>query len=199
MGPTDAGQVPGGPIRLALMSSAPDPPSATSAASAGESGPSGASLAVEFLVEPFSEGDPGAHVQAAVGAFGRRQLEVDLGPFASVVAGDADTIAEAVAEMIRESMAAGATSLRIHVGPDAKGLSVGPLHDALKSMIRAAERDIGAKVDEWTRADKQQVVRQLEDQGAFLLRGAVDDMARIMGVSRITIYNYLNAIDRSGP
>jgi hypothetical protein len=116
-----------------------------------------------------------------------------------VVAGDPDTIAEAVAEMIRESMAAGATSLRIHVGPDAKGLSVGPLHDALKSMIRAAERDIGAKVDEWTRADKQQVVRQLEDQGAFLLRGAVDDMARIMGVSRITIYNYLNAIDRSAP
>jgi predicted transcriptional regulator YheO len=37
----------------------------------------------------------------------------------------------------------------------------------------------------------------LDERGAFLLRGAVDDMARIMGVSRITIYNYLNAIDRS--
>ncbi|MEL6984892.1 MAG: helix-turn-helix domain-containing protein [Actinomycetota bacterium] len=181
------------------MSSASDPASAMSATSPATAGDAEPTLAVEFLVEPFSEGDPGTHVQAAVGAFERRELEVDLGPFASVVSGDPDTIADAVAEMIREAMAAGATSLRMHIGPDAKGLSVGPLHDALKSMIRAAERDIGAKVDDWTRADKQRVVRLLEDQGAFLLRGAVDDMARIMGVSRITIYNYLNAIDRSAP
>ena len=115
-----------------------------------------------------------------------------------MAAGDPDTVAEAVAEMIRGAMGAGATSLRIHIGPELKDLSVGPLHDALRSMIRAAERDIGSTVDEWTRADKQRVVRLLEEQGAFLLRGAVDDMARIMGVSRITIYNYLNAIDRSG-
>jgi predicted transcriptional regulator YheO len=36
----------------------------------------------------------------------------------------------------------------------------------------------------------------LHDRGAFLLRGAVDDIAEIMGVSRITIYNYLNALER---
>ncbi len=30
--------------------------------------------------------------------------------------------------------------------------------------------------------------------GAFLLRGAVDDIAKIMGVSRITIYNYINTL-----
>jgi uncharacterized protein YqgV (UPF0045/DUF77 family) len=156
------------------------------------------SLSVEFLVEPFSEGAPGEHVRAAVAAFERRGLRVDLGPFSSVVSGDPEAIAQAVADMILGGMAEGATSMRIHVGPDAKSLSVGPLHDALRSMIRAAERDIGTRVDDWTRADKQRVVRLLEEQGAFLLRGAVDDMARIMGVSRITIYNYLNAIDRSG-
>ena len=155
-------------------------------------------LAVEFLVEPFAEGEPGAHVRAAIEAFERRDVPVELGPFASLSTGDPDTVAEAVADMIRESMAAGATSIRIHVGPDPRSLSVGPLHDALKSMIRAAERDIGSRVEDWTRADKQKVVRLLEEQGAFLLRGAVDDMARIMGVSRITIYNYLNAIDRTG-
>lgn len=165
---------------------------------AGSSDATTPSLAVEFLVEPFAEGAPGDHVRSAIEAFERRDIEVDLGPFASVATGDPDTIAEAVAEMIREAMAAGATSLRMHVGPDPAGLAVGPLHDALKSMIRAAERDIGTRVDQWSRADKQRVVRLLEEQGAFLLRGAVDDMARIMGVSRITIYNYLNAIDRSG-
>jgi uncharacterized protein YqgV (UPF0045/DUF77 family) len=155
-------------------------------------------LSVEFLVEPFAEGAPGDHVQVAVDAFEKRGLEVDLGPFSSVAAGDAETVAGAVADMIRQAMAAGATSIRVHIGSDPTALSVAPLHDALDSMIRAAERDIGAKTEDWSRADKQRVVRLLDEQGAFLLRGAVDDMARIMGVSRITIYNYLNAIDRSG-
>ncbi|MGB5758353.1 MAG: helix-turn-helix domain-containing protein [Acidimicrobiales bacterium] len=161
------------------------------------SGSGNTKLAAEFLVEPFTEGSPGAHVQAAVEAFAEHGLDVELGPFASVSAGGPDEIAGAVADMIRKSMAAGATSIRIHVGADAEKLNVGPLHDALASMIRAAERDIGSSSVEWTRAEKQQVVRMLDEQGAFLLRGAVDDMARIMGVSRITIYNYLNAIDRS--
>lgn len=160
------------------------------------SGSDDSSIAAEFLVEPFAEGTPGEHVTAAIEAFSGRGMEVDLGPFASVTAGEVDVIADAVADMIRNSMKAGATSIRIHVGADVKTLNVGPLHDALEAMIRAAERDLGTSSGEWTRAEKQQVVRMLDEQGAFLLRGAVDDMARIMGVSRITIYNYLNAIDR---
>jgi len=154
-------------------------------------------LAAEFLIEPFSEGAPGDHVQTAVEAFAERGLTVDLGPFASVASGEAEVIAEAVGDMIGRAMAAGATSIRFHVGPDAKNLNVAPLHDALRNMIRAAERELGSTSDQWSRADKQRAVRMLDEQGAFLLRGAVDDMARIMGVSRITIYNYLNAIDRS--
>lgn len=162
----------------------------------GTADPADGGLSVEFLVEPFAEGAPGDHVRAAVDAFERRGLDVELGPFSSVTAGDVDAVAEAVADMVRGAMTSGATSLRLHIGADPKRLSVGPLHDALGSMIRAAERDIGAKTEDWTRADKQRVVRLLDEQGAFLLRGAVDDMARIMGVSRITIYNYLNAIHR---
>ncbi|MEM7276075.1 MAG: helix-turn-helix domain-containing protein [Actinomycetota bacterium] len=153
-------------------------------------------LAAEFLVEPFAEGEPGDHVHAALAAFERRGLSVDLGPFASVSSGDADSIADAVADMIREAMAAGATSIRIHVGEDLKTLHIRPLHDALETMVRAAERDLGVPSDRWGRAEKQRAVRMMDEQGAFLLRGAVDDIARIMGVSRITIYNYLNAIER---
>ena len=154
-------------------------------------------LSAEFLVEPFVEGVPGNHVHAAVDAFNGKGLQVEVGPFSSVATGEVDEIAGSVAEMIRGAMAAGATSIRVHVGADVNKLTVGPLHDALASMIRAAERDIGAASDQWSRAEKQRVVRLLDEQGAFLLRGAVDDMAKIMGVSRITIYNYLNAIDRS--
>ena len=58
-----------------------------------------------------------------------------------------------------------------------------------------AERETGASASEWNREQKQRVVRMLHERGAFLLRGAVDNIAEIMGVSRITIYNYLNAIE----
>lgn len=154
-------------------------------------------VVAEFLIEPFNEGAPGPHVTAAIEAFADASLEVHFGPFSSMTSGSTESVAEAVGNMIKSSMAAGATSIRIHVGNDADALSVAPLHDALANMIRAVERDLGASPTEWTRDQKQAVVRQLDEQGAFLLRGAVDDMAKIMGVSRITIYNYLNAIDRS--
>jgi hypothetical protein len=45
-----------------------------------------------------------------------------------------------------------------------------------------------------SRAQKQTTVRLLDEHGAFLLRGAVDDVASWMGVSRVTLYSYLNAI-----
>ncbi len=159
--------------------------------------PSDRPVTVEFLVEPFNEGEPGDHVQSGIEALQAHGLDVELGPFASVAAGDPDVVATAVGDLIKAALGRGATSLRIHVGVDADTLAIGGLHDALANMIRLAERNIGAKVDAWSRADKQRVVRLLDEQGAFLLRGAVDDIARIMGVSRITIYNYLNAIDRS--
>ena len=37
-------------------------------------------------------------------------------------------------------------------------------------------------------------MRLLEDRGAFMLRRSVEDVADALGVSRITVYNYLNAM-----
>jgi predicted transcriptional regulator YheO len=70
------------------------------------------------------------------------------------------------------------------------------LHGALERMIEAVERDAGADLGAMDRAQKQVSVRALDDQGAFLLRGAVDRIARAMGVSRVTLYSYLNALER---
>jgi predicted transcriptional regulator YheO len=36
----------------------------------------------------------------------------------------------------------------------------------------------------------------LDQRGAFTLRRAVEDVADATGVSRITVYNYLNALHR---
>jgi predicted transcriptional regulator YheO len=42
--------------------------------------------------------------------------------------------------------------------------------------------------------DKLVVVRQLDERGVFLVRGAVNAVAHALGVSRYTIYNYLEEI-----
>lgn len=152
-------------------------------------------VAVEFLVEPFVEGAPGNHVAAAVDAFTSRDLNVELGPFSSVVSGSLDEIGGAVGAMIVQAMRSGATNINVQVANDAGRLGSVTLHDALDGMMRAAERELGTEASSWNREDKQRVVRMLDERGAFLLRGAVDDIATSMGVSRITIYNYLNAIN----
>ncbi len=70
------------------------------------------------------------------------------------------------------------------------------LHGALERLIEAVERDAGADLGAMDRSQKQVAVRSLDEQGAFLLRGAVDRIARAMGVSRVTLYSYLNALER---
>lgn len=76
------------------------------------------------------------------------------------------------------------------------GVRTPPLHGALDRLIESVEAELGGRLPELTREDKQKAVRLLEDRGAFVLRRAVDDIADRMGVSRITVYNYLNAIQR---
>ena len=66
------------------------------------------------------------------------------------------------------------------------------LEDTVQRLLAAAERSIGRKVPDMTRAEKQQVVRFLDERGVFLIRRAVEDVARRLGVTRFTIYNYLD-------
>jgi hypothetical protein len=76
------------------------------------------------------------------------------------------------------------------------GVRTAPLHNALDRLIESVESDLGARLGELPREDKQRAVRLLHERGAFVLRKAVDDIADRMRVSRITVYNYLNAITR---
>ncbi len=69
-----------------------------------------------------------------------------------------------------------------------------PLHGALDRLIEQVERELGGKLGDLSREDKQRAVRMLDDRGAFTLRRAVDDVSDVLGVSRITVYNYLNAM-----
>ena len=63
----------------------------------------------------------------------------------------------------------------------------------LERMIAAIEEELGAPLADLSREDKQRAVQVLAERGAFSLRRAVETVAESMGVSRFTIYNYLNA------
>ena len=71
-----------------------------------------------------------------------------------------------------------------------------PILRALNRLISQVERELGASLTELSRSDKQIAVRMLDQRGAFTLRRSVEDVADAMGVSRITVYNYLNALHR---
>ena len=82
-------------------------------------------------------------------------------------------------------------------GTEVAAIRMAPLHGALDRLIDSVEREFGTRLPMLTREEKQRAIRFLDDHGAFTLRRAVEDVADAMGVSRITVYNYLNALHRS--
>ena len=75
------------------------------------------------------------------------------------------------------------------------GLRLPGVQGTLDRMMVAVEQELGAPIDELSREDKQAAVQMLHERGAFELRRSVETVAEAMGVSRFTIYNYLNAAD----
>ena len=73
----------------------------------------------------------------------------------------------------------------------------GEIQGALERAVSSVERDLGISLNEMNRDQKQHAVRRLDQLGAFLLRGAVEEVAAMMAVSRVTLYAYLNAIRES--
>ncbi|WP_329173644.1 helix-turn-helix domain-containing protein [Streptomyces sp. NBC_01477] len=65
------------------------------------------------------------------------------------------------------------------------------LADSLDHLLADLRRRHGP-LPELGRKEKQQVVRILEERGAFSVRHGVEIVASALGVSRFTVYNYLN-------
>jgi hypothetical protein len=74
------------------------------------------------------------------------------------------------------------------------GVRLAPLTGEIDRLLEHIEEELGGKLEDLSRTDKQAAVRMLEQRGAFQLRKSIEDVAARMGVSRITIYNYLNVI-----
>lgn len=196
---------------------------------------------VDFTVEPFQEGGPGPHVQAALAQLRARGLTPEAGPFGSSVRGPYSLVLRALEAAVTAALANGATNIAMSVSPilepseegtaflsalrplvevtgatlvpvDRIGPSDVPIHwqgqvvgglrqptvvsdlrGALDRLVDQVEEELGSALAELDRTGKQQAVRLLEDRGAFEFRGAVELIADVMEVSKVTVYNYLNA------
>ncbi|GGU24570.1 helix-turn-helix domain-containing protein [Streptomyces lavendofoliae] len=77
-------------------------------------------------------------------------------------------------------------------GQDVLAVRLPQLADSLDHILAALERRHGRPLSELDRKTKQAVVRTLEARGAFSVRHGVETVAGALGVSRFTVYNYLN-------
>ncbi|MGW4870658.1 helix-turn-helix domain-containing protein [Streptomyces chartreusis] len=77
-------------------------------------------------------------------------------------------------------------------GADVVAVRLPQLADSLDHILAAMERRKGRPLADLDRKAKQEVVRILEARGAFSVRHGVETVAGALGVSRFTVYNYLN-------
>ncbi|MGW8062489.1 helix-turn-helix domain-containing protein [Streptomyces ziwulingensis] len=77
-------------------------------------------------------------------------------------------------------------------GADVVAVRLPQLADSLDHILAALERRQGRPLADLDRRAKQEVVRMLEARGAFSVRHGVETVASALGVSRFTVYNYLN-------
>ena len=77
-------------------------------------------------------------------------------------------------------------------GADVVAVRLPQLADSLDHILAAMERKKGKPLADLDRKAKQEVVRTLEARGAFSVRHGVETVASALGVSRFTVYNYLN-------
>ncbi|MBW5483330.1 helix-turn-helix domain-containing protein [Streptomyces bambusae] len=77
-------------------------------------------------------------------------------------------------------------------GEDVLAVRLPQLADSLDRILAALERRHGVPLAQLDRRTKQDVVRILEARGAFSVRHGVETVAGALGVSRFTVYNYLN-------
>ncbi|WP_327145905.1 helix-turn-helix domain-containing protein [Nocardia sp. NBC_01327] len=64
--------------------------------------------------------------------------------------------------------------------------------EGIRRLLSEVAAQFGAPLAELPRADKQRAVRLLEERGAFSYRKSAETVAEALGVTRFTVYNYLN-------
>ncbi|MDP9614219.1 helix-turn-helix domain-containing protein [Streptomyces hygroscopicus] len=110
-------------------------------------------------------------------------------PFAAAVKPLVDAMG---GEMVAPDRARGDDVVLSWEGRPVVAVRLPHLSDSLDHVLADLQRRHGAPLSALDRKAKQSVVRQLEQRGAFSMRHGVETVAEALGVSRFTVYNYLN-------
>jgi predicted transcriptional regulator YheO len=70
----------------------------------------------------------------------------------------------------------------------------GDASTTLNEIADKTIRNAGKAIPSMGKSDKIEIIRQLEDQGFFLIKGAIKFIANKLMVSKFTIYNYLDKV-----
>ena len=64
----------------------------------------------------------------------------------------------------------------------------------VRQVLSQAVRGTGATPDRLTKADREQLVRELDEKGIFAVQRSVPIVADELGISRATVYNHLATV-----
>lgn len=64
----------------------------------------------------------------------------------------------------------------------------------LSDIVKDTINEMGRPIIYLSKDEKVSIVKKLDHQGAFLIKGAIDYVAEVLQVSKYTIYNYLDEI-----
>ncbi len=143
----------------------------------------GAAPGDPHLAAPRAEtaGTPGPAVSTSESA-GRRAFVTAVSPLVAAMGGELIPPAEAGRDdVLLEWEGAPVTAVRLP-----------HLSHSLEHLLDGLRRRHGMPLAELDRKAKQEVVVALEARGAFTVRHGVETVATALGVSRFTVYNYLN-------
>lgn len=70
----------------------------------------------------------------------------------------------------------------------------GSIAETIESIFRNIEAKIGKESATMNRDERIETVKELEENGVFNIKGSIDHISLLMGISKYTVYNYLKKI-----
>lgn len=64
----------------------------------------------------------------------------------------------------------------------------------VQGMLKSAIDSLGETPSELSKDERVALVRSLEARGFFLVKGAVEELSRLMGISKYSVYHYLGEV-----
>ena len=80
--------------------------------------------------------------------------------------------------------------------PEREEVFAGDIRDVVAAMITKILNEMGKTPGVMSREEKMEVVKRLEERGAFLVKRSAEQVAEALDLSRYTIFSYLKEIRR---